>query len=168
MDVDARDGEGDRGGGEGLVLQFADLRAVERVGAARGERVEVEEGRALADLLVGGEADPQRRPGQLGVGGEVRDRRHDLGDARFVVGAEEGVAAARDEVVAHFASEGRHRGRIEHGAAAWQLDDAAVVGAVHDRLDAVGGGVGAHVDVSDQPITMSRAASTVAGSVAIT
>ena len=51
----------DLGGGERLVLQLADLGAVDRVGAARAEALDVEQRRALADLLVGREADPQRR-----------------------------------------------------------------------------------------------------------
>ena len=56
---------------ERLVLELAELGAVERVGAARAEALDVEQRRALADLLVRREGDPQRRPRQLGMRGEV-------------------------------------------------------------------------------------------------
>ena len=99
---------------ERLVLQLAGLRAVERVGARGAEALDVEPRRALADLLVGREADPQRRPRQLGVRGQVRDRGHDLGHAGLVVGAQQRVAARGHDVVARLAGQHRHVGRVEH------------------------------------------------------
>ena len=45
----------------------------------------------------------------------------------------------------------RHGGRVEHRPAARQLDHAAVVGAVDDRLDARAGHLGRGVDVREQP-----------------
>ena len=44
-------------GAERLVLDLAELRAVERVGATRAEALDVEQRGALADLLVGREGD---------------------------------------------------------------------------------------------------------------
>ena len=64
------------------------------------KRLDVEQRRALADLLVGGEADAQRRARQVRVGRQVRDRGHDLGHAGLVVGAEQRVAAGGHDVVA--------------------------------------------------------------------
>ena len=58
-----------------------------------------------------------------------------------------------------------HRRRVEDGPAARQLDHAAVVVAVHDRLDAGARRVRARVDVRDQA-DRPGAPSTVAGSVA--
>ncbi len=58
--VDAGDRQHDLLGGERLVLQLAEVGAVERVGADGAEGLDVEQRRALADLLVGREADPQR------------------------------------------------------------------------------------------------------------
>ena len=121
---------------ERLVLELAELRAVERVGARGAEPLDVEQRRPLADLLVGRERDPQRRPRQLRVRGQVGDRGHDLGDAGLVVGTEQRVAAGGDDVVAALVEQLRHRRRIEPGAVARQLDHAAVVVAVDDRLDA--------------------------------
>ncbi len=53
--------------------------------------------------------------------------------------------------MAGFVLELGHRRRIEPGAAARQLDHAAVVGAVDDRLDACPGSIGARIQVRDQP-----------------
>ena len=122
VDVDAVDRHDHLGAGEGLVLQLAHGRAVQRVGAARPEALDVEERGALADLLVGREADAQGRARQLGVRGQVGDRGHDLGDAGLVVGAEQRVAARGDDVVALLAGQLGHRGRVEHRAVARQLD----------------------------------------------
>ena len=91
-------------GRERLVLELAELRAVERVGARGAELLDVEQGRALADLLVGRERDPQRRPRQLWVRGQIGDGGDDLGDAGLVVGAEQRVAARGHDVVARLAS----------------------------------------------------------------
>ena len=44
-----------------------------------------------------------------------------------------------------------HLRRVEHGVVARQLDRAAVVGAVDDRLDPLARCVGARVDVGEQP-----------------
>ena len=68
--------------------------------------------------------------------GEMGDRGHDLRHAGLVVGAQQRVAARRDDVVAGLARQHRHLRGIEHRPAARQLDHAAVVAAVHDRLDA--------------------------------
>ncbi len=65
MDVDAVDHEVGAGGGEGLVLQLARGRAVERVGADGPEALDVEQRRALPHLLVGREADADRRAREL-------------------------------------------------------------------------------------------------------
>ena len=84
------------------------------------------------------------------MGGQVRDRGHDLGHAGLVVGAEQGVAAGGDDVVAALAaSTGMSAGSST--VAARELDARAVVGAVDDRLDAGAGRVGRDVDVGDQP-----------------
>ena len=150
VDLDAGHGDRRLQRRERLVLDLAERRAVHRVGAARAERRDVEQRRALADLLVGREADADRRPRQLGMGVQVGDRGHDLRDAGLVVGAQQRVARRGDDVVARARGEVRLGGRIEHGARARQRDDAAVVGAVHERLDAGARRVGARVDVGDE------------------
>ena len=59
--------------------------------------------------------------------------------------------------MARLAGEHRHVGRVEHRAAARELDPRAVVVAVHDRLDAGARRVGRDVDVGDQPDRVRRA-----------
>ena len=93
------DGHDEARRGERLVVQLAGGRAVERVRRLGPEALEVEVVGARAELLVGVEADAQRPVRQLGMRDQVRDRRHDLGDARLVVGAEQRRAVARDQVV---------------------------------------------------------------------
>ena len=82
---------------------------------------------------------------------QVRDAGHDLGHARLVVGPEQRVPAAGDDVVPGFAGQLRHRGGIEPRALPRELQRPAAVGAVHDRLDALAGGVRTGVHVRDQP-----------------
>jgi hypothetical protein len=140
--VDAVDGDRDLLGRERLVLQLAEVRAVERVGADGAEALDVEQRRALADLLVGREAHAQRGAREFRVRGQMGDGGHDLGHAGLVVGAEQRVAAGGDDVVP--------RGRVHHRIAARQPDRCAVVIAVHERLDARAGRVRARVHVGDQ------------------
>ena len=150
VDLDAVDRHDHLGAGERLVLQLAHGRAVQRVGATRPETLDVEARGALADLLVRRETDAQGRAGQLGVRGQVGHRGHDLGDAGLVVGAQQRVAARGDDVMALLARQLGHRGRVEHRVVARQLDPAALVGAVDDRLDAGAGRVRARVDMGDE------------------
>ena len=91
-----------------------DLRAVERVGEVGAEALEVEVVDAVADLLVDGEADPRSGARDVGVGDELGDRGHDLGDAGLVVGAEERRPVGGDDVVADPLGEQRARRGREH------------------------------------------------------
>jgi hypothetical protein len=84
------------------------------------------------------------------MGGQMRDRGHDLRHAGLVVGAQQRVAAGGDDVVPFLAGKLLEHRRIEHGAVARQLEHGAVVAAVHDRLDARARLVGAGVDVGDE------------------
>ena len=99
----------------------------------------------------GVKATQQSRPRHLGVLGEVRDRRHDLRDARLVVGAEQRVAARAHDVMADLRGKLGHPLGVEHRAPSRERDRLAVVGAVHDRLDARAGFLRARVDMRDQP-----------------
>ena len=150
MHVDAAHRDPDLNGREALVLQLADLRAVDRVCAARAELADVEQRGALADLLVRREGDPDRRPRQLRVGGQMGHRGHDLGHPGLVIGAEQRVAAGSDDVVSVLGLQGRHRRRVEACVLTRQLDHAPGVGAVHDRLDTGSGGIRGHIHVGDQ------------------
>ena len=149
LDPADRDDRFDRA--EALVLELAERRSVDCVRAARAESVDVEQRRTLADLLVRCERDAQPRPRKLGVRRQVRDRRHHDRHARLVVRAEERVAAAGDHIATDRLGELRHPRRVEPRAAPRQLDHAPVVVAVHERRDAAPRGVGARVEVGDQP-----------------
>src|ERR1700693_843026 len=100
VDVDAVDREDCLHCTESLVLKLAERGAVDRVRELRAEAIYVEQGCALADLLVWREGNPQRRTRQLRMRGEVRHRGHDRGDAGLVVSAEQRVAARADDLVA--------------------------------------------------------------------
>ena len=100
MDAVSFDADPHLGGGEGLVVDPADLGAVERVREVGAEPLDVEVVDAPADLLVDGEADADRCMVDVGMRREVRDRTHDLGNAGLVVGTEQRRAVRRDDVVA--------------------------------------------------------------------
>ena len=107
---------------------------------------------AARDLLVDREADANRRVRLAGIPLQVRDRGHDLGDARLVVGAEQGRAVGGDEIVSELPLQQGQLLRIEHDARiAGQDDAAAVVGFVHLWVDAGPGHVRRRVDMRDQP-----------------
>ena len=86
MDAVALDADAELRRRESLLVDLPHLRAVERVGEVRAELLDVEMFHPPADLLVDGEADTDRRVLDLRMLREVRDGRHDLGHARFVVG----------------------------------------------------------------------------------
>ena len=109
VDADAGEGDLQLDGREGLVLDLADDRAVDRVGEVGAEALEVEVVGAVADLLVDGEADPRVRARELGPRGEVGDRGHDRGDAGLVVRAEQRRPVRGDDVVPDPLAEERAR-----------------------------------------------------------
>ena len=101
MDVEALDLHQRGGGVEVFALIFAHAAAVHRVGEVRAEALDVKVVRALADLLVGGEAHANFAVLQVGVGHKELAQGHDLGDARLVVAAQQGGAVGDDQLVAH-------------------------------------------------------------------
>ena len=98
---------------EGLVLDLARGRAVEGERRCGTERLEVEELRAVPDLLVGREGDPERPVRELGVRDEVLDGGHDLGHAGLVVGPEQRRPVGRDQVVADVVAQLRELRGVE-------------------------------------------------------
>ncbi len=125
---------------------------VERVGEVGAEAGEVEAVRAASDLLVDGEADARPRPRFLRVGAQVGDGGHDLGDPRLVVRPEQGRPVRGDDVVADALGQQRAGLRREHLArVSRQHDLAAPVVAPDARLDTAAGGVGARIEVCEQP-----------------
>ena len=146
VDADALDREPELVRGEGLDLELAEPRPVERVGEVGAEGVEIEVVGALAHLLVDRERDA-RRGARCIIVEEVRDRRHDHGDARLVVCAEERRAVARDQVLPDPLGEGGHVCRIEDlrlvarqrigspDQARWTIGRTPMPGGVRGRVD---------------------------------
>ena len=102
-----------------------------------------------ADLLVGGEADSNRAMRNRGVFQQVFGHRHDDGDTGFVVGAEERVAAGRDDILADLAGEiGSFLS--QNGDVVRQDEIAALVVAMHDRPDSAGWKCGGGIDMGQE------------------
>ena len=101
MDVLALQIHGRLGGVEGLVTELADFLAVHGVGKVATEPLDVEKGRALADLLVGRKGDADLAVGDFGVRHQIFDRRHNLRHARLVVRTEQGSAVGDDDLLPH-------------------------------------------------------------------
>ena len=136
MRVEAVKGDGDGVGREALGLDLAAAAAVHRVGAARAEPRDVEILRAASDLLVRRERDADRAVRDLRMRDEMGGRRHDLGDAGLVVGAEQRRARRGDDVVADLVCERGTVGQPQHGRRiVGQHEIAPIVAAVDDRLD---------------------------------
>ena len=137
---------------ERLGLDLARRCSVERVRVLGPEALEIDVLGSARDLLIGSEADTNRSVRPAGTPLQVRDRGHDLGDTGLVVRPEQGRPVRGDEVVADLSLEQRQLIGVEHDArVTGELDPAAVVAAVHLRLDTGPGHVRGGVDVRDQP-----------------
>ncbi len=152
VDGQAADRHAHRSRREGLHLELAEIRPVERVGDVRAERVEIEVLGSATDLLVDGEGDADRRAPAISIPREVGDRGHDLRDPGLVVGAEERGAVAGDDVVADARRErGQHLGIERLPRIAREHDRLSLPRLVDDRRDARAGHVGGRVDMGDEP-----------------
>ena len=99
MDVQAREFHRRSGGVEVLVGDFPHGSAIHGVGVIRPEFLHVEPVGTPADLLVGGEADPQSWMCAL-TGQQRFGRRHNQRHASLVVGPQQGGAVGDDQVLA--------------------------------------------------------------------
>ena len=88
-----------RSGVEVLVFQFSGFSAVHRVGPFAAELLHVEPLGALSDLFVGREG--HFAVFHFRVTQQLLHRTHDLGDAGFVVGAEQRGAVRAHDAVLH-------------------------------------------------------------------
>ena len=77
----------------------------------------------MTDFFVRAEANAERGMGQGGILRDACDKRHDFGDTRLVVGAQQRSSVGADKVLTHQVVEGRKFGGAHgHGLA---VDDAA-------------------------------------------
>ena len=151
VDVAALDADGSRGGIEVLELEFADLAAVHRVGVGRVEPGDVELRHAAAYLLVGGEADADGAMLELGMLHDILHCAHDLGHARFVVGAKESSAVGGDDGFAFVGEEFGELGGVEAEAGHTLKGDRRAVVIGNDlRLYVFAGSVGGGVYMGDE------------------
>ena len=135
-----------RGGVEVLILQFAFISAVHRVGEVGAESLHVEVIDTAADLLVGGEAYAYLAVAYLGMCHEILGCGHDLGTARLVIGPEQRRAVGMDDGVT---LEERQLGKIRHmhRQRGIELYVAAVVILYDVRMHILAAHVGRGVDV---------------------
>ena len=89
------------GGIEVLVFQFAYFASVHGIGPFAAELCYIEQMGACAYLLVGVEGDANLPVLNLGVSHQIGHGGDYLGDARLVVGTQEGGSVGNDEVLAH-------------------------------------------------------------------
>ena len=142
----ARDLHDGARGVEILVLELAELAAVDRVGKFGTELLHIEEIGTATHLLIRGEADGERSVGSVGVLVQVLHERHDLRHARLVVGAEQRGTVGHDKIIADML---RKRGEVllvEHHAELLVDDDGAALvvlndAGVHALAARLGGGV---------------------------
>ena len=100
MGVESLEREGHRVGGEILDLELAAAAPVQRVGATGTETGDIEVRGATSDFLVGRKGDPHRSVPDFRVRHQIFRRRHDLGDTRFVVRAQQRQSRRGDDVLA--------------------------------------------------------------------
>ena len=134
---------------EVFIVDLVHVAAVHRIGEIGAEALDVEQIGSLANLLVGGEADADLAVGQI-FRKDTLGHGHDLGNARLVVGPQQGGAVGGDErLPLHLGQEGEI-GHMHGGAAARQRHVAAVVVLMENRFDVVTGSVIGGVHMSDE------------------
>lgn len=111
------------GGVEALPLKLANRTAVDRVSVLAAEGLDIQQLGTVTDFLVRAEANAERGMGQGGILRDACDKRHDFGDTRLVVGAQQRSSVGADKVLTHQVVEGGKLGGAHgHGLA---VDDAA-------------------------------------------
>ena len=130
--------DGRLGGVKALPLQLADGATVDRVGVLAAKGLDVQQLGAVTDLLVRAKTNAECGMGQRGVLSDTRDKRHDLGDAGLVVGAQQCGAVTADQVLTHKVVQGGKLGGAHgHGLAVGGTADQVAAFVVHNvRLHA--------------------------------
>lgn len=151
VDVLALDDDRRQRGVEAFVLDLAELAGVHRVGDFGREVFEVDVVGALPDLLVRVETDADFAVGDVLLP-QTFEGRHDDGDARLVVGTEQGLAAGgHDGVTQAGAEHGVLRDREDQILVVGVEDVGTAVVIVHPRLDVLARSVGRSIEVLHEP-----------------
>ena len=138
-----------RGCVEILILQLADVAAIHRVAPLTAKAVDVEVVGSHTDFLIGIEGNADLAVLHLRMGLQPYHGFDDLGNAGFVVGAQQRRTVGNDEVLAFVEQQLRKSGGGEHHAL-MQLDVAAVVVVDDAWLDIATRGVRRRVVVADE------------------
>ncbi len=168
MDVQALHRHPHGGGVEVFIFQLAVGPAVHGEGVIRAEAGHVKQIRAPADLLVGGEGHLHRAVGEGGIGHQLLGQRQDLGDARLVVGAQQGGAVGDHQILSLFLPQlGIFGGGEDDVLFLVQQDIAAVVIFDDAGADVCGGNIVHHVHVGDKAQDLALIAGDIAGDGAV-
>ena len=149
VNVEAVDRDVRGGGVEVLILDLARRAAVHRVGQRRAEALQIQQRRAVADLLVRAKAD-RHRPVHLRAGEQRLRRRHDLRDPGLVVRAQHGRPVRDDQGLSDVALQIRKLLRAQRPSALSQRDGAPVVMLDHAWLHVLPGKIRHRVDVGEK------------------
>ena len=149
VDREAVDGDGGRGCIEVFVLDAAHIAAIDGVGKVGAKAGDVEQGSALADLLVGGKGDAELAVGAA-LGEEGLGGGQDLRHAGFVIGTQQGGAVGGDEGLALQLFQEGEGGDLQHRPGGRQQHVPAVVVLMQDGVDVFARGVGGGVHVGNE------------------
>jgi len=107
--------------------------------------------RPTPDFLVRRECDSDLAVWKMGMREQIFHRRHNFGNARFVVRAQQRCPGSGDDVIADPLGERRNLGRTQHDRPVVRQDDVGpVVALMHDRSNAGAGHFRRRVDVRDE------------------
>lgn len=150
MHREAVDGHGGGSCVEVLILDAAYVTAINGVGEICAKARDIEEGSALADLLVGGEGDAELAVGAA-LGKEDLGGGQDLCHTGLVVCAQQGGAVGGDQSLTLEVGQEGEGGDLHHHAGGGQGDIAAVIILVQDGGNTLAGSVGGGVHVAIRP-----------------
>ena len=149
VDTEAVDRHDRRSGVEVLIADLADILAVNGVGVGRAEALYIKQACALADLLIGGEADAKLAVGAV-FSDDALQRGHDLRHTGLIIRTQQRRAIGRDEGLAlHLLEEREGRG-VQHRTGGRQGDGAAVIVLMDLRLHILTAGIVRRVHMGDK------------------
>ena len=149
VDREAVDRDGGAGGVEVLVLDAAHIAAIDGIGKVGPKAGDVEQGSALADLLIGGKGDAELAVGAA-LGDEGLGGGQDLRHTGLVVGTQQRGAVGGDEGLALQVFQEGEGGDLHDHAGGGQGDVAAIVVLVQDGVHVLTGSVRCGVHVGDE------------------
>ena len=149
VDREAVDRDGGAGGVEVLVLDAAHIAAIDGIGKVGPKAGDVEQGSALADLLIGGKGDAELAVGAA-LGNEGLGGGQDLRHTGLVVGTQQRGAVGGDEGLALQVFQEGEGGDLHDHAGGGQGDVAAIVVLVQDGVHVLTGSVRCGVHVGDK------------------